>query len=155
MSVIFAFLPLAVIGGLIWLLVWSIKRAKRKMAEQKEQLGKLTEQQKVIEESLITTGYPPQNIPTTPVGFWQMLILGILTTPIGLFLLVGIAKSSVTKQQNRVKEARTQRGITLSPEVYAGSEAYFEKQRAEANKAILPGILAWVILVIIIVILQN
>jgi type II secretory pathway pseudopilin PulG len=146
---------LAVFGGLIYLLVWSIKRAKRKGAEQKELVGKLTEQQKVIEESLITTGYPPQNMPTVPFNFWQWLLLGILTTPIGLFILVGVAKSSTTKQQNRVKEERTKRGITLSPEAYNASEAYFDKQRAEANKIILPGILAWVVLIIIIVLISN
>lgn len=148
-------LVLAVFGGLIYLLVWSIKRAKRKGAEQKELVGKLAEQQKVIEESLITTGYPPQNMPTVPFNFWQWLLLGILTTPIGLFILVGVAKSSTTKQQNRVKEERTKRSITLSPEAYNASEAYFDKQRAEANKIILPGILAWVVLIIVIVLISK
>jgi uncharacterized membrane protein YsdA (DUF1294 family) len=148
-------LILAVFGGLIWLLVWSIKRSKRKFAEQKEQLGKLKEQQAVIEESLITTGYPPQNMPTTQFNFWQWLLLGIITTPIGLFVLVGVAKSSTTKQQNRIKEARQQRGITLAPEAYAASETYFDKQRSEASKLILPGILSWVVLVVIIILLQR
>ena len=146
---------LAIFGGLIWLLVWSIKRSKRKMSEQKEQLGKLNEQRIAIEESLITTGYPPQNLPTAPFSFLQMLLLGILTTPIGLLIMIGKAKSETTKQQNRVKEARLQRGITLSQEAYAASEAYFDKGRAEASKAILPGILAWVILVVIIVIVLS
>jgi hypothetical protein len=148
-------LVLAVFGGLIWLFVWSIKRSKRKMAELKAQQGKMSERQAAIEESLITTGYPPQNIPVTPASFWQMFLLGILFSPIGLFIIVGIVKSTATKQQNRVKEARTQRGITLSPEAYNASEAYFDKQRAEANKAILPGILAWVVLVVVIVALSN
>jgi len=145
----------AVFGGLIYLLVWSIKRAKRKGAEQKELVGKLAEQQKVIEESLITTGYPPQNMPTVPFNFWQWLLLGILTTPIGLFILVGVTKSATTKLQNRVKEERTKRGITLSPEAYNASETYFDKQRSEANKLILPGILAWVILIIIFVLISK
>ena len=146
---------LVLFGGLIYLLVWSIKRSKRKLAEQKEKAGKLDEQSSVFEESLITTGYPPQNMKTTQSPFWQMLLLGILVTPIFVFILVGIVKSSTTKQQNRIKEARIQRGITLSPEAYAASEAYFDKQRAEANKIILPGLLAWVILIVIFVFLSQ
>jgi uncharacterized membrane protein YsdA (DUF1294 family) len=146
---------LLLFGGLVYLLVWSIKRSKRKLAEQKEQAGKLGEQQKVFEESLITTGYPPQNMPTTVFNFWQWLLLGILTTPIGLFILVGVVKSSTTKQQNRVKEERTKRSITLSPEAYTASEAYFDKQRTEANKIIFPGLVAWVIIIVIIVLISN
>ena len=146
---------LALFGGLIYLLVWSIKRSKRKMAEQKANLGKLTEQSSVFEESLITTGLPPQNMPTTQFNFWLWVLYGVLLSPIGLFILVGIAKSSTTKQQNRVKEARTQREITLLPEAYAASEAYFDKQRADASKVILPGIVAWVFLIIAVVILTK
>jgi len=145
------FIAVLLFAGLIYLLVWSIKRSKGKLAEQKEQAGKLAEQASALEESLITTGLPPQNMPTTQFGFLQFLVLGILLSPIVLFILVGVAKSSATKQQNRVKEARVQRGITLPPEAYAASEAYFDKQRAEASKAILPGILAWVVLVVLFV----
>jgi hypothetical protein len=148
-------LIVAVFGGLIWLLVWSIKRSKRKMSELKAKQGEISEQQSIFEESLITTGLPPQNMPTTQGGFWQLLLLGIFFTPIFLFIMVGVVKSNTTKQQNRVKEARTQRGITLSSETYAASEAYFDKQRSETNKAILPGIVAWLVLIIIIVLLTK
>jgi hypothetical protein len=118
-------------------------------------LEKIKEQAVIVEESLITTGLPPQNTPTAPVSFFQMLLLGILLSPIVLGIFIGIAKSNTTKQQNRVKEARIQRGITLSTEAYTASEAYFDKQRAEASKAIFPAIIAWVILVVIILIISG
>ena len=153
------FLTLAIFGGLIYLLIRLIKRSKRKMAEQKDPHGKIAEQQAIFEESLITTGYPPQNLPTSTVSygkmFLQMLLLGIFTTPIFLFIIIAQVKSGITKQQNRVKEARIQRGITLSPEVYNASEAWFDKQRAEASKAILPAILVWIILVIVVFNILN
>jgi hypothetical protein len=149
------FLILAVFIGLIYLLVWSLKRGKRKMAEQKSQQGKMTERQAAVEESLIITGLPPQNLPTAQAGLWPMLLLSVLLTPVALFILVGVVKSGYTVQQNHVKEARIQRGITLSPEAYAASEAYFDRQRTETSKAILPGILAWVILTVVIFVITK
>jgi Ca2+/Na+ antiporter len=157
-GVVSAIFPLLALGfiELICLFVKSVKRSKVKLEEQqKGNMAQWKEQAAIIEEALITTGYPPQNMPPQTSNFFGVVICGILLSPIGLFIIVWISKSSITKQQNRVKEARIQRGITLSNENYAASEVYFDKRQAEFSKGILPAVIAWIVLVIVIALLIN
>jgi hypothetical protein len=144
-GVILLLLVLGIIESIRFCINWS----KRSKEASKASLEKAKVQTAIMDESLITTGLPPQNLPTHLTSFWQVFLVGVLLSPLGLFICMVAAKSSITKQQNRVKEARIQRGITLPPEVYVASEAYFDKRRAECSKALLPGILAWIVLAIL------
>jgi hypothetical protein len=150
---IFAAIPILVLFGfieLIRLFFVSLKRSKQKMADIKANTAKIAEQKAAVEEALITTGLPPQNTPSEFV-----FTAGLLLNPILLITFAVTAGPSVTDQQNRVKKARTERGITLSAEAYAASEAYFDNKRAEASKFILPAILAGIVCFIIIAVILS
>jgi hypothetical protein len=87
-------LPLAVFGGIIWLLVWSIKRAKRKFAEHKIEIEKQKEQefklQQEQENSPVSISSPvdlniTKNIgkETNPESFGKKALISILVIIIG------------------------------------------------------------------------
>jgi hypothetical protein len=148
----FAFMVLVLFAfiELIRLFFVSLKRSKQKMADIKAGVDKASEQRIAVEESLITTGLPPQNTPSEFV-----FTVGLVFNPIIMLALAIGGGSSVTKQQNRIKEARTQRDITLSPEAYAASETYFDGKRAEASRFMLPAVLVSVGYLLVITVVLN
>ena len=98
MSVIFSLfsivLPIALFGGLIWLLVWSIKRAKRKSSELKVKMEKIKEETKVAQEVKIEALSQDEQINTSVSKLggenqgtkFLITIFIIVISPLRLFL---------------------------------------------------------------------